>query len=227
MNKKFTRSIVIGLVIVLAMALGAIAVFAQEDTLPDTDSVPALPFAGRGGFGGPRGHHDGRADEEALAEALGISVEELQAARDQLQAERLAQAVEDGYLTQEEADNMQAMHALKAYIDREVILAEALGLTVEEVEAARADGSLADILSNITPADLQAQMQAAMETAVDAAVADGVITQEQAGLALQQLADGAGRMGKFGGHPGPRGGFRGFDGVQPELDGAAFAPIDA
>ena len=107
MKNKLTKTVVIGLVVVLVMSLGAVAVFAQDDAPVE----PALPF-GREGFHG-RGGCGGGADEEALAEALGITVEELQEAREQLMAERLAQAVEDGYLTQEQVESMQAMHAVK------------------------------------------------------------------------------------------------------------------
>ena len=229
MNNKFTKTMAIGLIVVLVMSLGAVAVFAQDDTAPDTDAQPALPFGGRGEFGGPRGHHGfGGADEEALAGALGIPVEELQAAREKLMAERLAQAVADGYMTQEQVDSMQAMQAVKEYIDRETILAQVLGLTVEELESARDEGTLYDLLANITPADLQEQMQAATEAAVAQALAGGAITQAQADLIAGQLAHGAGMMGKFGGHHG-HGGFDGRGGFQSPLpddvDGSAFAPF--
>ena len=238
MNNKFTKSVVVGLVVVLVLSLGAVAAFAQDDTIPDTDVKPALPF-GRGGlgsfggFGGPRGHHGrGGADEEALAEALGVTVEELQAAREQAQAERLAQAVEDGTLTQEQVDNMQAMQAVKEYIDREAILADVLGLTIEEIEAAREEGTLRDLFSglDLDPTVMQEQMQAATEAAVQQAFADGAITQAQAELIAEQLANSAGMMGKFGGHGGPGGldgGRGGFGGAQPDADGAAFSPFSA
>lgn len=219
MNNKLTKTMVLGFIVILVLSLGAVSVFAQDDTTPDTDTVPTMPF-GRGGFGSFGGHHghhgSGGADEEALAEALGITVEELQAARQKLMADRLAQAVEDGIMTQEQADTMLAMSAVKAYIDREVILADALDMTVEELEAAREDGSLYDILSAITPADLQAQMQAATESAVQQAAADGAITQAQADLITEQIANGAGMMGRFGGRGG-FGGHHGFDGFQNPL----------
>lgn len=205
MNNRFTKTMVLGFIVILVLSLGAVSAFAQDDTTTDSDANPALPF----GFGGHRGHHGSRgADEEALAEALGISVEELQAAREKIMADRLAQPLEDGTLTQEQADNIQAMQAVKEVIDREAILAEVLGMTVEELEVAREDGSLYDILANITPADLQEQTQAAMETAVNQAVADGAITQAQADLIIEQIANGEGRMGKFGGS-GSFGGKRG------------------
>jgi hypothetical protein len=219
MINKFTKTMVIGFIAILVLSLGAVSVFAQDDTTPDTDAVPTMPF-GRGGFGGFGGHHGhhgfGGGDEEAMAEALGITVEELQAARQKLMADRLAQAVEDGTLTQEQADSMLAMQAVKAYIDHGAILAEALGMTVEELEAAREDGTLYDILSNITPAELHAQMQAAMESAVQQAVADGAITQAQADLIAEQIASGAGMMGRFGGRGG-FGGHHGFNGFRTPL----------
>jgi hypothetical protein len=228
MNNKLTKTMVVGLVAILVLSLGAVAAFAQDDAIPDTDTQPALPY-GRGGFAGPRGHHgfDGR-DDETLAAALGITVEELQAARQKAAAERLAQAVEDGYLTQDQANTMLAMMALHEYIDRDAIMAQVLGLSTEELQAAREDGTLFDLLADITPADLQEKMQAAMEASVAQAVADNVITQDQAELVLEQMANGAGMMGKFGGHHGfgGHGGFRGFPGAaQGSETGEAVAPF--
>jgi len=218
MNNKFTTTMVIGLVVALVLALGVVAVFAQDDIpTPDTETTPTLPsapggFRSFGDFGGRPGHHDfGGSDDESLAAALGITTEELQAARQKVYADRLAQAVEDGTLTQEQADSMQAMNALKGYLDREAIMAQALGMTVDEYEAARADGTLSDTLANITADELQAQVQAAKEAAVQQAVADGVITQAQADLVLEQVANGTGMIGGFGGGHHGRGGMD-FDG---------------
>ena len=101
-------------------------------------------------------------DQSDLADALGITVEELQAAQAKAQAARLAQAVEDGTLTQDQANLMLAMQALRGVIDHEAIMADALGLTVDELQAAMTDGTLRDLLANITPAELQAKMQAAL-----------------------------------------------------------------
>lgn len=229
MNNKVSRTVVIGLVILLLMSLGAAAAFAQDDTTQDVPATPALPF-GRG-FGGHHGFGrlGGETDRQAeLADALGITVEELEAAQQKVFAENLAQAVEDGILTQDQANTMLAMHALKSYIDREAIMAEALGLTVDELAATIEDGTLHDLLANITPADLQAKMQAAMETAVAQAVADNVITQDQADLVLTQLANGPGMMGGRHGFGGGHGGFHGR-GLAPQLDSTetTVAPFGA
>ena len=127
---------------------------------------------------------------------------------------------------------MLAMQALHGVLDRGVLMAEALGLSVEEYEAAREDGSLSDLLANITPAELQTKMQEAMEAAVQQAVADNIITQEQADLVLEQMSSGWGFHGGFGGHhggPGGRhGGFRGMGGPipsQPSAEGESIAPL--
>jgi hypothetical protein len=156
-----------------------------------------------------------------VAAALGITVEELQAAQQEAQAARLAQAVEDGTLTQDQANLMLAMQALHGVLDREAILAEALDISVDELQAAREAGTLRELLANITPAELQTRTQAAMTAAVQQAVTDNVITQEQADLVLAQMAEresfgfGGGGHGRGGRHD--FGGMRGFDGVQPEV----------
>ena len=57
-------------------------------------------------------------DQDALlADALGITTDELQAARVKAQDLALAQAVTDGQITQEQADQMKADQALKTYLD--------------------------------------------------------------------------------------------------------------
>ena len=56
-------------------------------------------------------------DQDALlADALGITTDELQAARVKAQDLALAQAVTDGQITQEQADQMKAEQALKTYL---------------------------------------------------------------------------------------------------------------
>lgn len=166
-------------------------------------------------------HHgvmsSGSAHDAYLAEALGITVEELQAARRQATAAYLADAVTAGDITQEQADLMLAKHALSGVIDRHALLAEALGLTVEELEAALAGGqSLSDLMTaaGIDADTLQTNIQAAYEAAIARAVADGVITQAQADAVLAQESNGFGLFGGhgFGGHGGGRRGHHGRGG---------------
>ena len=96
---------IMALVIVGGAMVGGTAVFAQEDDIlpPTTEDVaPGNGQRGegrRGGFG---------SEGSNLAEALGISVEELQAANEAVRTaqveEAVAQALADGLLTQEQAD---------------------------------------------------------------------------------------------------------------------------
>jgi hypothetical protein len=70
----------------------------------------------RGGMPGGAGFGlDNSAYQTALAEALGISTEDLAAATAAAYTSALAQAVEQGYLTQEGADLLTAQRALQAY----------------------------------------------------------------------------------------------------------------
>ena len=247
-----TKFVAIGLIALLVMALGAIAVFAQDDATPEAPALPTLPNGndnstdgfngrvprdgfhndfhgdfhyGRSGFNGARG-----ASDDALAEALGITVEELQAARDKVAADRIAQAVEDGMLTRDQANTMLAMQVLKGYLDRDALLAEALGVSVEELQAARDEGTLRDLMGAMTSTELQDNMQAAVEKAVQQAVSDNAITQEQADLVLDSLHNSLGMHGAFGPQRGfgGRGNFHGFRSVtqnDDSTDGEAFAPF--
>ena len=172
---------------------------------------------GRGwGHGGPRGKHgpfggpNSNIDKGALlAEALGITVEELQAAHEAAREAGIQQALDKGHITQEEADLMAAHHALKDYLDKEALMAEALGITVEELQAARDEGKSHKELMEDLGLDketVRQNMQTAHEAAIQQAVADGVITQEQA----DQILSGEGHGG-FGG-PRGKGHFRGGKG---------------
>ena len=219
MTSKVRRTVIISLIVVFVLALGAIAVLAQDDSpTPDAPALPGMPFGHGFGF---RGHHGfgrfgGETDRQAeLADALGITVEELEAAQQKVLADNLAQMVEDGFLTQDQANSMLAMDALRRYLDHEAIMAEALGLSVEEIEAAREDGTLfelmAEQMANTTPAEMHEKMQQAMSDALDQAVADNVITAEQAELVRDRLVSGYGMHGGFGrGHG--FGGRHGFGG---------------
>ncbi len=90
-------------------------------------------------------------------------------------------------------------------------IAEALGLTVEEFEAAIAAGKkLPQIAAEqgVALEDVWAAMRAAREAAIQQAVADGVITQEQANWMLSRMQQaarnrGGGRMGHMSGAFGP------------------------
>ncbi len=164
---------------------------------------PKFGYAGRGGFHGFGQNID---REALLADALGISVSTLQAAQEEAKAAGLADMVENGYLTQEQADMVTARQALKDYIDREALLAEALGMSVADLQAALEDGaSLPALIEELglTFAELAEAQQAAHGAAVQEAVADGVISQAQADQILSGRFGGRGFGGGHGGFHGP------------------------
>lgn len=185
---------------------------AQAEWLRDGE----FGFRGHHGFGMPGFDFDkGAEHDEFLADALGISVEELQAARAEAETAALAELVDAGYLTQEQADLMAARQALKGAIDREALMAKALGISVDELQAAREEGTtMAELLDQLglTAAEVATAHQAAYEAAIQQAVEDGVLTQDQADQILSGSFSGHGFGGFPGGHGfhGGKGGFRGF-----------------
>ncbi|HEY46555.1 MAG TPA: hypothetical protein G4O14_07205 [Anaerolineae bacterium] len=181
--------------------------------------------------------------EEALANALGISVEELQAAYEKAFTAAIEQALDEGALTQEQADNLlsgerfgfRGRHGLRGFGGHmNEHLAEALGISVAELEAAQAkahDTVIAEAVEAGTitqeQADLmnargaisayvQEAMTKAYGEAVEQALADGVITQAQADLLLEN-----GTMGFRG-----PGGFPGFGGRGKFGGRGAFGPCN-
>jgi polyhydroxyalkanoate synthesis regulator phasin len=194
-RKKWTQIILIG-GLVMALALGAMAFIPQavqaQDEDPETPAAPLFELRGMpGDFERPgKFGFGGDIDYDAyLAEALGISVEELQAARETARAKALEEAVDKGYITEEQLAMMEARNAVMQYIDSEALK--------EELEALKQEG--ADLR-----AELKAVMDEALQAAVDQALENGEIDQDQA----DQLLEGGlgGKFGGRGGHPG-RGGF--------------------
>lgn len=206
---------------VLALMLGLIGGIAlAQDSTPE-DETPAqdgtLPYSdGAWGFRGMRlwgdmGRHAAGGDWQTyLADALGITVDELEDAQQRAFEAAIGDAVTAGDLTQEQADRMLAAHALMAYIDRQAILATALGMSPEELEAAFAKGqTIRDLMDEkgLDAETLMANAQAAYEAAVQQAVADGVITQAQADEILAGETFNFFGHGEHGGHHhGGRGG---------------------
>lgn len=189
MKKKLLYATSIAAVLsLLALVAGVLwapsGASAQE---PETTSV-----AGKVGhlFRGMRDVMD-----QFLAEELGITVEELQAARERAADRALDYAVEQGDLTQEQADLIRAHRVMKEYFDPQAVLAEQLGITVEELQAAREEGTLRDLLADLDRDALRDAMEAAWNAAIDQALADGAISEDVA----EQLRDrGPGFGGKFG-----------------------------
>ena len=77
---------------------------------------------------------------ELLADALGITVDELKAACEAAWEARLAQAVADGRITQEQADMILARRALADYLDRDAIREAIRAIYEDAVQQAVTDG---------------------------------------------------------------------------------------
>lgn len=131
-------------------------------TTPDTTTPNARPALGhRGGPG---------ADGDYLAQALGITTDQLAAAQQKASEAAIDQALAAGTITQEQADALKARLSTDGFdrgarglrgvnMDRDQLLADALGISVAELTAAKTE---------------------ARQLGMDAAVADGSMTQEQA-----------------------------------------------
>ncbi len=229
-RKIFTISIIGALVV--AVAFGAVAYSsARAAGITSTAAAVVADIQERGGR-----ELEGVSDED-LAAALGITVDELTAAREEAKAAVLEQAVADGLITQAQADaitNRDGSFPLARHlagflkendVDYQTYLAEALGITVEELQAARSEAFIANINQAVADGDItqeradlilgryalaqdstfQSAMQSAFEAAVNAAVDRGVLTQAQAD---QILANSSGAwLRSIGGRPrGHRGG---------------------
>ena len=206
--------------IVLATSVAGI-VLAQESTPPPDDEVPPGRF--RGG------------QPQVLANALGIDVEEVHAAlagtiadlaegqgmtvgdlADAIIApmiERIQQAVDNGNITQEQADEQIAQMEERTLQGLEsgswfsmgrggfrgdrhgaplTALAEALDLTVDELHEALADGqTVAEVAEaqGVELEDLLDTLIAPMIERVQQAVDDGNMTQEQADERIAQMKE--------------------------------------
>ena len=80
---------------------------------------------------------------------------------------------------------------LDAIIDREAVLAEVLGISVEELAAAQESGvSLHELIdqAGLDPKTVHEEIQNAVDAAVQQAVEEGLLTQEQADLVLNPPA---------------------------------------
>lgn len=271
LTRNKVTGLILGGVAALGISVGATTVFAQsaestsaptlqlaadEDTLNADELAPGGPGFGMRGFGG-----GGMMGGEILANALGITPAELRTAMQQIPDLAIAKAVESGDITQEQADQMTAQGrsqrgflGIRANLVQDELLAEALGITPEELATAQ-DNAIpmaveAGLLTQAQADDLLVQkmirnaVESAREEALQQAVADGLLTQAQADRMLEQGGFGGGRG--FGhergmqGMPGGRGNFGpsmrngqggqpgfgpGNQQQQPQEDGQSSLPV--
>lgn len=225
----------------LAFAQSAPATPAQGSDVP-TPTQPTSPLRGQGAHDTDRGQN--------LADALGITTDELNAAQEAARSAALDQAVAEGLLTQEQADairngegrglGIRPPRGQAGTIDMDALLADALGITVDELDAAEQaarEAGLAQAVADGAITQEQADLMTArgalkefaqggeyfsLEEATQAAVDAGVLTQEQADLILN-----APQSERHGGH-GSRGhhGLPGSDDATAPQGSAPTAPVD-
>lgn len=152
--------------------------------------------------GGPMGQvqvwrHAYIDENQLLANALGLTAAELEEAYNEALEIALAQAVEDGELTQAQADDMtsdeQSRHVLRGLATQEEIdqyLAQALGLSQEDynaavdgaIQKAADDGLITQAQANEMLLDklIEDTLADAYTQALNEGVAQGYITQSQA-----------------------------------------------
>ena len=190
-SKKLLFVIPVVSALVLALAVGVVAfssssaansdpaVFLQED---ETDKpLPLKHGIGGRGRGDRFGFGSSFDYDDFIAEELGVTVTELQEARQAAHEAALDQAVTEGKITEEQADLILAGQALRQYIDPQELLSEALGIDIADIEAARESGEpLHELFGDLGPAEIREAMHAAYEEALQQAIDDGVITESQA-----------------------------------------------
>lgn len=154
----------------------------QADAMNEHDIFkPMIPkyFDRRGIFG----ETTDATYDDLLADALGITVDELNEAREAAKTE----AVENGIVPQEMFEMAGAWKALAQSIDREEMMTEGLGITVDELQAYREEGmQISDILEElgIDPAEFAESVKAELAEVIEQAVEDGALTEEQAEMIL-------------------------------------------
>jgi hypothetical protein len=260
MFRKTSTLVAVALVATLGLSAFTVKTFAAN-----TD--PNRTQAGVRNNGGPGGQTD--AD---LAKALGITTDQLKAAITKAQDAAIDAAVKAGTITQTQADQLKAngsglhgipglMGASTSGTNMDQLLADALGITTDKLQAARqsaeiaridaavAAGNMTQDQANLMKAQMalnasesfQTALKSAYSDAIKSAVTAGTITQAQADLILKNNAnfpgmgfghDGMGRMPGFGGGRGgagapPAGGLPNSNGTTPSYPGPSQTPTSS
>jgi hypothetical protein len=227
LKQKIFATVAGGLAIaacVAAVSLGAPALVQAQTNPPATANPPATGAARVNG------------QDQYLANALGITTDQLQTARTNARNATIDQAFKDGKITQSQADALKSGRrgfgfGFGVTGNGQQALATALNITVEKLQAAEQTAYEAQLAQSVTDgritqaqADLRLGEQKlhkyivdkkVFENTVNEALAAGVLTDAQAkaltAQANQAAPDGMGFFGKGGGFGGP-GGFGDFGG---------------
>ena len=232
MGKLFKIAGIATVVALIGAAVLGISVYAQETT-------PTTPFNWMSDYV--------EQVRDLIASKLGVDQAALDAAETEAHQEMIDQFLEDGTITQNQADRILSrleqdgfgMGKMGRFGDRGGVrrgggaanslsqwqsLAEQLGMTTDELAAELEAGKTIAELAEEKGVDLQAAQLEAMKEQIQQAVEDGKLTQEQADWMLQGLEQGfmpGGRGFGFGGRGGcfgGHGGRRGFWGQSNQSD---------
>lgn len=159
-----------------------------------------------------------QAKEDGTLRAMldGVTREQLAQAREDASNDAIDAALAGGSITEAQAERLRALAAPAdadgldrdareqlrelrgaVAVDKTAVLADALGVTVAEIEQAKEDGALKTMLAEADRVALAAAFADARDAAIDAALADGSITEEQAEL-LRGAGYGFGGCGARG-----------------------------
>jgi hypothetical protein len=151
------------------------------------------------------GQNSGIDYQSLLATQLNITTTALQSAEKQAYINQINQAVQNGTLTQQQADLILGRYALQSVLDPTALFAQALGITTDQLQTYQNQGmSLSQILSTVgkTAVEVRAAEQAAYQAAIQQAENNGTITQAQADAVLNSGYGFGFLPGGFGGHEG-------------------------
>lgn len=196
---KYKKILGVGAVVmIIVLAVGATLAFAQGSDGPiigPTDEVPvAVEAAGPWAQLAHRFHRWQNwarwreLMDTALADELDVTVDKLQTAREAARLNALEQAVDEGLVREERVQLIIARLTLASTLEKGELTAQALGITVGELEVAREEGKTVRQLIRelaLDPATVRDNLKAAYEEAIQQAVIEGALTQEQADLLLE------------------------------------------
>jgi hypothetical protein len=224
-----------GGLVVTGLVMAATPILSGTALAADPTATPTTKSEVRG--------RDGAGVDTYLAQALGITTDQLTAARETARLAAIDQALAKGLITQAQADALKnndrsfgrgglGFFADQSQIDENALLAQALGITTDKLAQARtaaedlrlaaavADGTMTQAQADLMKAEQKLQTYMTEKNvyanAVNQAVKDGVITQAQADAILAQGKGGfggRGGFGEFGGFGGHGGGGRGGHGA--------------
>jgi len=158
------RKTVVAVLIVGVLLAGGLFLAFQTNTVEAaSDAVSAVS-----GLVGMKGD----IDAEALAEALGISLDELVEARSVAVENLIDKAVEFGFMTQDDADELK----LEEQVNRKVLHKY---LSLAEIAVLKEYHFYLDAL-NIAEEEFEAAIETVQQVKLEAAVAEGTLTQEEA-----------------------------------------------